>query len=371
MKLAYIISNVDYFVSFDWISDEIHLKNGELYFIFLNASKPKLQSIIEKKGIPCKFIILEQNKSSYIKVLYSLIKYLKKEKIDVVHAHYFHASFLGLIAAKFAGVKRRIYSRHHSTSHHEYFPKTVKYDKLNNYLATNIVAVSNNVSNVLREKENVKADKIHIIEHGFDLKSFQNVPQENINKLRKKYNLPTNTVIIGAISRYVKLKGISYLIEAFSNLLANKKINAHLVLANARGPYADTIKKELSQLPHDSFTEISFENDLFSLYQCFDVFVHIPINSMVEAYGQIYVEALAAGIPSVFTLSGIANDFIVHEENALVVDYKNSQEVEEAIYRLLTDKALAEQLKINGLKAVERFSLEDMINKLEDLYELT
>ncbi len=44
--------------------------------------------------------------------------------------------------------------------------------------------------------------------------------------------------------------------------------------------------------------------------------MHVTIGKHYEAFGQIYVEALAAGIPSVFTLTGIAPEIIEHEHNA-------------------------------------------------------
>ena len=77
----------------------------------------------------------------------------------MVHTHLFEASLLGLSAAKFTRVKRRIYTRHHSTYHHEYYPKAIKYDRLINFLATEIVAISNNVKEVLRRKEGVAENK--------------------------------------------------------------------------------------------------------------------------------------------------------------------------------------------------------------------
>ncbi|MBL0097760.1 MAG: glycosyltransferase [Bacteroidetes bacterium] len=71
------------------------------------------------------------------------------------------------------------------------------------------------------------------------------------------------------------------------------------------------LKSQPKKLPSDSYIKIEFERDLFSLYSIFDYFIHAPIDPSVEAFGQVYIEALAAGIPSIFTLSGIAPDFIV------------------------------------------------------------
>jgi len=106
-----------------------------------------------------------------------------------------------------------------------------------------------------------------------------------------------------------------------------------------------------------------------ALYHVFDVFVHVPINSYCEAFGQTYVEALACGVPSVFTLSGIAPEFIQHEKNALVVPFKDSQAIALACQRLLQDEGLRSELSAQGLKDVrEQFGIEGMIGRLQNLY---
>ena len=105
------------------------------------------------------------------------------------------------------------------------------------------------------------------------------------------------------------------------------------------------------------------------MYQLFDVFIHVPIDKEVEAFGQIYVEALAAGIPSIFTLSGVASEFIKHEHNALVVEYENENDIYNALIRLIQNQSIREKLITNGKIASERFNLNKMISKLEELYD--
>jgi glycosyltransferase involved in cell wall biosynthesis len=115
---------------------------------------------------------------------------------------------------------------------------------------------------------------------------------------------------------------------------------------------------------------IEFEKDLYSLYQLFDVYVHVPVDECAEAFGQTYVEALAAGIPSVFTLSGVAREFVKNEKNALVVPFKDTNAIYESIVRLLDNNHLAEQLSVQGKEDVNQlFVIDKMMNSLFLLYE--
>ncbi|MEQ8625886.1 MAG: glycosyltransferase family 4 protein [Vicingaceae bacterium] len=367
-KVTYIVSNINIAFSFEWVVDNLGDK-FDLEFILLNSNEDSpLFKSLKKRGIKTKRFYFK-GKTSLIKVFFSLVAYLFKSRPDVVHTHLFEASVVGLFAAKLIGVPKRIYTRHHSNFHHDYYKNAVKFDKWNNYIATHIIAISKNVRDVLTLKEGVSPSKIVIINHGFKLELFKNVASEKVQKLKLNYEIPENTFVVGIIARYIKLKGIEYIIEGFKSF--NKQYpNTHLILANARGPYKSEIKNSLNGLPKNSFTEIEFENNVFGLYKLFDVYVHTPIDSEIEAFGQTYVEALSSGIPSIFTLSGIANEFIKNDYNALVVDYKSAQEISSALLRLKEDKQLADSLRINGLESVQKFDLKYMIEGLKNLYQL-
>ena len=292
---------------------------------------------------------------------------LRANKPEVIHCHLLHATLAGLVAGYLVGVKRRIYTRHHSTYNWEYNKKGVWIDRFLNWLATDIVAISENVKRVLLEKEKFKASKIHLIRHGFDLDAFANVNNARIDLLAYKYNPDRKTPVVGVIARWIEWKGVQYIIPAFKKLLKDYP-DALLILANAGGPYNEEIEKMLQELPMGSFRIIPFENDLFALYQLFDVYVHTPISPSIEAFGQTYVEALAAGVSSVFTLSGVAPEFIEHEQNAQVVPFCDSEAIYQSMEKLLKDFDLRISLSKNGLISIKKFSLEKMINELNQLY---
>ncbi|MBK7965254.1 MAG: glycosyltransferase family 4 protein [Bacteroidetes bacterium] len=215
----------------------------------------------------------------------------------------------------------------------------------------------------------MKKDKIYLVNHGFELESFTHPDQSLIKAMKARYNVDDRCPVIGVISRFTEWKGIQYIIPAFEKLLRNYP-NAFLILANANGDYSQQLNSQLKVLPSNSYLTICFEKDISILYQLFNIFVHTPIDAEAEAFGQTYVEALAAGVPSVFTLSGIAREFIEHEKNAVVVPFKNSDSIFEGISRLLEDEKLRNSLKSEGGKVVEsRFKVEVMMNALYKMYE--
>ena len=362
--VVYIISNIDKAISFEWIFE--HLKNDfDLNFIFLGSEYPESGRMIGQNGGNVYYFPLK-GKKDYPVISFKLIVLLKRLNPEIVHTHLRDADILGLSISKLLGIKKQITTRHFSTYNRDYHPKSVLVDKLINRWATNIVAISENVKQVLID-EGVSNDKITLIHHGFDLDKFKDVDPLKFKTLKTKYHTQNNYPVIGVISRYIEWKGHKYIIEAFKYLL-NEYPNAKLILANANGSDKNKIQKQLKYLPDNSYIEIPFETDIFTLYQLFDVFVHTPIDPKIEAFGQVYVEALAAGIPSVFTLSGVAHEFINDKENAVVVDYKNSGQNQEAYKLILKNPELKNKIIENGIESVDKFRLDLFIQKIKALY---
>lgn len=365
-KVTYIISDIDKALAFEWVAMHITKEKFNLDFILLNKGDSQLESFLKRNQFQVRRVKLYHG-WKMIFTFFPLWLILLRSRPDIIHAHLRYASLLGITAGYFSGIKTRIHTRHHASSNHDYYPHAVKQDKWVSKLSTHIVSISDVVTEVLVYWEKTNLDKVVKIPHGFDLSLFQNPDPQSISFLKSKYNPQNKGPVIGMISRYLELKGINYCIDAFKQIQARHP-DAFLILANATGSDHLMIESKLNELPDDTYMEIKFEPDISSLYHLFDIFVHIPITKHSEAFGQTYIEALAAGIPSVFTLSGIANEFIVDNYNALVVPYKDAVSIKEKIIELLENPDLMKRLALNGKKDIVRFNLPDFIGNLESLY---
>jgi glycosyltransferase involved in cell wall biosynthesis len=368
VKVTYILSLIFKSLEYEWIVRYLDKSKIKLSFILLNPEKTELESFLLDHDIEVKRVPY-YSKKSYPRAIISTYKLLKRIKPNFINCNLLDANNVGLTAGLLAGVKNRIHTRHHSTFHHVYYPKGRVYDLYANRLSTQIVAVSSLVKNVLIEKEMVEPEKIKVIPHGFGIDDFNSVSQERIMKLREKYSIKNESLVIGSISRYIEWKGVQYIIPAFKKVL-EKYPNAIFLIANARqGEHTDSILKQLEELPNDSYREIIFESDILAFYKLLDVFIHVPVDEHSEAYGRIYPECLASGVPMVCTISGIAHDIIKHEYNALVVPYRNSTAITENVIKILESKNLKESLSTNGRKsAYELANIETQKILLENLY---
>ncbi len=369
MKILVIIQDISKAQEHEWFVEYLNRDLFDLHFLLINGKNTYMDSFLQKHNVPVSHLSY-MGKSDLPGLILSIRKLLVNGKFRIIHTHLFEATLAGLTAARLAGTKGRIYTRHYSDYHHVWFPGTVKYDRINNFLANRIVATSNNVKQVLLSREGVSESKIRLINHGIDISDYQSgaVAAERVMTIRKKYGIEGRYPVIGCISRFTMLKGIQYLIPAFIRL-KEKYPAALLVLANASGDYFKEIMAMLAETGNEHYRLIEFENDVPALYKTFDCFVHVPINVTAEAFGQTYLEALASGIPSVFTLSGIAPEFIIDRKNALVVPHCDGDAIFGALSSLLENQSLAASLISEGYESVKnKFDIHIKMRSLEKLY---
>lgn len=368
-KLVYIISQVSHSRLFEWTADLLSREKYELCFILLHKSDSPFETYLRNAGFSV-YRIPYNSKSDLPSCVRKIRSILRKEKAQIVHTHLFEGGLAGSLGAKLAGIKRRIHTRHDAMIHHDFHPSAVKYDRITNKMSTDIIAITKSVAHILRQLERVPPEKIHIIHHGFKLSEYAQVSDDRIETAQQKYFKGTPAgPVIGVVSRFIEWKGIQYIIPAFKQVLEEFP-QAHLLLCNAQGPYEQVLLGQLKALPPTSYTRVIFENDMAAVYKLMNVFVHVPVDEKSEAFGQVYIEAMAAGVPSVVTKSGIAADCMLDGENSLCVSFRNSEAIATGITRLLRDDNLSTRLSSEAaLMVFKEFGIERMITELEKLYD--
>lgn len=366
-KIVYIIFKIQKSDEFQWLIEELDHNEFELSFINIGINGSSSIEECCKKNDVSYYSVNYTSKKQLPSAIYKTYKTLKKINPFAVHAHLFEGGLIGISSAWLARIKNRIYTRHYSDYHHSLYPKAVKYDRLINKHSTSIIAVSDIVKTILIDKENVPREKVKVIEHGLKPDHFQNISQDRVTQLMARHNIPSDKKIIGVVSRYTKIKGVQHIIPAFKRLVEKDK-NLHLVLANANGDYKGDIQNLLQELPENTYTEIEFENDNAALFSVFDAFVHVPISPTVEAFGLVYLESMMSKATGVFTKSGIGNDILIDNKNCCIVNYCDSEEIENSLLKILNDKPLSELIQKNGVETAKSFTFDEKLNKIQDLY---
>jgi glycosyltransferase involved in cell wall biosynthesis len=365
--LCYIISDIDKSVNFEATALALKAHGMTPVFILINCKNGALEHFLTEHQFELLSIEVPSIRQSFSGIR-TCIRQLKKWDVQIVHCHLALANWIGLIAARYCRIPKRIFTRHSGEPLQLHW-KEKWIDRLQNKWATHIVAISQTIDTLLQQ-QGVPDSKRVLIHHGFDIQRFQVPNGAEVERMRKAYNSGDNSPVIGVIARWMEWKGIQFTIQAFQQVIIQHP-TAKLLLfgATENADFCKEITLLLQQLPPHSYQIVPFEQNVFDLYHLFDVYVHVPITKSCEAFGQTYVEALAAGTPSVFTLSGIASEFIHHEENALVVPFQDAAAIEQAINTLLAQPELRKKLADNGQQTVENaFSFQRFTNQLIQLY---
>jgi glycosyltransferase involved in cell wall biosynthesis len=128
--------------------------------------------------------------------------------------------------------------------------------------------------------------RCRMIPNGVDTDRFHPAPAR-----RQDFGLPGDRLIILMVSALISTKRVDAGIEAVSLLP-----QAHLVVAGD-GPLRQSLDAKAASLLPGRFTRLSVPAaDMPRLYQSADVFLHL---SREEAFGNVFVEAMACGLPVV------------------------------------------------------------------------
>jgi glycosyltransferase involved in cell wall biosynthesis len=125
-----------------------------------------------------------------------------------------------------------------------------------------------------------------LIPNGVDLEAFAPGPGE-----RARFGLPESAPVVLMVSALIASKNVAEGIAAVARVP-----KATLVLAGD-GPLRDDLNKLAGELLPGRYRQLTVRaEDMPALYRSADVFMHLSVD---ESFGNVFVEALASGLPIV------------------------------------------------------------------------
>ena len=308
-----------------------------------------------------------------------IVKLLNSEKIDIVTAENFHLgmppafSLMLNMACQVSNVP--LILRVHS-----FAIKPIQGELINNLLWEKIVCVSKSVAGDCFSK-GAEISKLTTNHLGVNIQEF--FPTGDRTWLKKQLGLgPQQQVILGAsrivmgTKEIIKEKGLVILIEAFSKI-AFRFNSLRLVLAVGKPPqflsneFAQALEKlkgfiKLNGVEDRVICEPFALEQMPQVYRGADMFV---LPSENETLGQVYIEAMASGIPVIGTNVGGIPEIIHHGENGFLSALNDASMLAGQITQLLEDEKLRKSFIEKGLKTVRtRFGMHKLTRELFDYY---
>jgi len=169
------------------------------------------------------------------------------------------------------------------------------------------------------------------------------------------------------VGSLIPRKGLHFLVEAAKKVV-KQKADANFVIAG-NGPLKNQLMSNLGKAQlSGNFTFLSglSEDALAAIYSCTDVFV---LPSIQEGQGIVLLEAQASAKPVVAFDVGGVNEAVLRGETGLLVNRGDSDELADALLKLLSDSSLRERMGARGRRfVVDNFTWDICAEKMLAVY---
>jgi glycosyltransferase involved in cell wall biosynthesis len=314
--------------------------------------------MLEEQGAEVYCFNCSGNREILFSVL-NLVKFLKENKIDLIHAHLPMAGIVARFAGKLAGVPV-IYTEHNLME--RYHPLTRALSKLNFSWQKAVVAVSADVADSIHKNTDTKVP-VHIVLNGINTRNFRR--DELTGKLwKQKLGIPEDAVVIGNVAVFREQKQLPLWLDIATEL---KRIypNVWFLLVGS-GPLLPEVKSIIDRNKlGDRIVLPGLQEDIRPYLFAMDIFM---LTSKFEGLPLALLEAMASGLAVVATSVGGVPEVIENGVSGLLTENKK-EHILSQVKLLIEDQDLRLSLAHNAKQRVElHFSIERMVGELEKLY---
>ena len=291
-----------------------------------------------------------------------LAAWLRREEIDLVHAHMYRAEVIGTRAAVAAGTAVIVATVHSSRVRSAEDVGTLasltpQMDRL--------VVPSASIERKVRA-EGRGAARFAIVPNGIDLSRFSGLVRPCA--LRREYGIPSSAPLLGVIARLEPEKGHRHLVAAMPAIL--EAVPDAWLAVIGEGSEADALRAQAASLGRRVAGRIVFtgrRDDVSAVTADLTVAV---LPSLREAQGISLLEAMARRVPVVASDVGGIPEVITDGVDGRLVPPGDAPALAAAITELLRDPELARRLGEAGRRTVEeRFSIDAQVWRIQDVYD--
>jgi glycosyltransferase involved in cell wall biosynthesis/protein-tyrosine-phosphatase len=312
--------------------------------------------------------IVDEARQGAVHIVRFLTRFLRDNRIDLVHTHRYKDTVLGTIAAKLAGVPHVIRTVHGLREpmtgwDHWKFRAYEALDKaVLQCFADRVIAVSQQMADTLKDR-GYRPDMLSQIHNGIDLRKV--IARRRPEDVRRELGIDANTILIGTVGRLSPVKGHAGFLQA-ARLILEQQPGAKFLIAGG-GPLEDDLVALARQLQiNGACLFLGPRADVHDLTSAMDIFV---LPSLSEGMPMAILEAMALGTAVIATAVGGVPEVVQHRVTGLLVPPGDARAMADACLELARDREWATRLGAEAKRLVEEeFSHEQNGQALIETY---
>jgi L-malate glycosyltransferase len=326
------------------------------YLCLLRGDKPVSQAL---EPDDCPILRLDVGSLRHPRTLlraWRFLRFLRRERIDVVQTYFADSSYFGIPTAWVAGVSHRIRTRnnvgHWLTPLHRWLGRML------NVITTQTLTNCEAAREALVAAEQPRLDTVLVLENGVDLDRFRDIPPLTMRPATAEQH-------VGVVANLRPVKGLDVFVRAAA--LVHARFPQVVFTVVGEGDLRSDLEQQVAARGlGDHFRLPGSVADVPGFLAGLDVAV---LCSHAEGMSNALLEYMAAGRAIVSTAVGAAPQLIVDGAHGLLVPPGDAETLAEAIGRLLEDRQLAQHLGAAGrLRAQEFYSRQAMVQRFEEFY---
>lgn len=313
-------------------------------------------------GIPVERFVIRRDLDPGLGI--RLSRCFRAAQPEIVHTHLLHADIHGTLAARRAGVRFVVSSRHNDDK----FRRTLPMRLLNRWLWHQTdagIAISEAIRQFSITVEGAPAEHIHTVHYGLDPASVT-APADARQILRAALHLPQEALLAGSVCRLIEQKGLLYGLRGFAQI-ASRFPQAYYVLAGEGAQRGDLEAEVRSLALEDRVFFLGWRDDAHTVMAALDVLL---APSLWEGFGLVFLEAMALGVPVISTQVSAIPEVVVDGETGWLVPPRDADAVAAALSDAFDHSETRRTRGIQGRRRLEtQFSVEAMVERTLVVYQ--
>jgi glycosyltransferase involved in cell wall biosynthesis len=288
-----------------------------------------------------------------------LVRALRRERVDVLHAHLFGSNLWASVLGRVAGVPA-IVAHEHMWAYTGGGVRPFLDRELIGRLSDAFVAVSEEGRRRMIEVERIRPDHVALIPNGIPP-----LRDGDGGRVRAELGIPSGAPVVGSVGHLRPEKAYEVLIEAAA-LISAQDQDVHVVIAGEGGE-RDGLEQLRAQLGlRGSVHLVGARDDVPDLLAAFDVGVCC---SDSEGGPLSVMEYMAAGLPVVASDVGGLPELVHDGDTGILVPPRDPGALAAAVAGLLADRGRREELGASARELVRtEYGIDRWVERLEALY---